>query len=153
MSLTFSFERPSDVLEDFRKKAALYNSKSLDDGLAMDCAVAGWSICDWVFERHGEQLGFTKLRVFQNYLREKWPELAYLDDINNGRKHCVVSKYETRVTSASERKGAFSQGFSRGFDTSGLVLNLRDGRVVRMEDVISAVVVYWDQYFSDNNIE
>ena len=60
--------------------------------------------------------------------------------------------YKPALEEAFERKGAFSNAFSRDFDVSGLMLATQDGRELWFEDLIEEVLSFWEKYFEDIGI-
>ena len=48
--------------------------------------------------------------------------------------------------------GAFSRGFSRGFDISRLEIELLDGQRIMFNDVVDRAVGFWSKFFDDNGL-
>ncbi len=151
MSLTFEMQSARDCLEDYKRKLVQIESDDLNTSVAMDCAVAGWSIADWIFNCDGRRLGYANLQYLQNALREQCRSLAYIQDIAIGRKHKDVTYYVPTVKSTGTHNGAFSHGFSSGFDISRLVFETEDGEF-HLGDTLQNVLSFYETYFEQNEI-
>ncbi len=149
MSLTFDKRNARDHLEDFRKKVRAFKSDALNQSLAGDCAVAGWSLCDWVFP---ELNGYINLRALQNEVNDMCHELCLLQDLANASKHREINRYTPLLQEAKHHRGAFSQGFDRGFDISRLLLVDAKGKEYWVEDVFNACLNFWDDFFAQHGL-
>ena len=152
MPLTFDIQNSRDCMEDLRDTISDFKKDRLNPRIARYGAVVAWSICDWIFEEHGSQLGYTELKDLKEDIKEQSPELKYLQDLANSLRHKTITRYTPSLYRAYEKKGAFSQGFSRDFDISGLRLVVNDGRQLWFEDVIEEALSFWNDYFKNNNI-
>ena len=146
MVLTFDLHDSRDCLDDLRETVADFKKDRLNPRIAGYGAVVAWSICDWVFLERGPQLGYKNLTSLQIDAREKCPGLGYLQDLANSLKHKTITMYKPALDEAFERKGAFASGFSREFDTSGLMLATQDERELWYEHVIEEVLSFWEEY-------
>ena len=151
MSLSFDLQNSGDCLREFQRKVADFKSDSLNTGKARDCAISAWHICDWVHKEHGLRLRYNKLSALHRDVKTSCPELGYLQDVANGRKHKLLA-YHPSVRKAYEHRGAFSGGFSRGFDISRLVLELAGGAEVDFEDVLEAALSFWVGFFKKHSV-
>ena len=151
MSVSFDLQDSGDCLREFEKKVANFKRDSLNTEKARDSAIAAWHICDWVFAEHGTRLGHKKKRDLHISVKASCPALGYLQDVANGRKHKVLT-YRPSVEKSYEHKGAFSNGFARGFDISRLRLELAGGQVVDFEDVLDSTLVFWFAFFNRHGI-
>ena len=152
MPFTFDLQNSGDCLEDLRGTISDFKKDPINPRIARYAAIVAWSLCDWVFEEHGSRLGYKKLRDLQKDIREKCPELDYLQDLANSLKHRTITYYTPSLSQSCKREGGFSSGFSRGFDTSGLMLTLGDDRQLWFEDVIDGALSFWDRYFRDKEL-
>jgi len=157
MSITFGMRSARDCLEDFRAKVSRYRDNDLDESLAMECAIAGWSIVDWVFDQHVQDSRWTnkeRRKAFfelQKTVKTECASLDLLQDIANARKHRTIEHYPRTVLIARKHGGAFDNSFSRDFDISRLVLETRD-QEFDFEDTVVSALEYWDRYFAQNGI-
>ena len=152
MLLTFDLQNSRDCLEDLRGAVGDLKKDPLNPRLARYSAIVAWSISDWVFEEHGNRLGFDGLPSFQEDIRRQCPELGYLQDLANSLKHRIITRYTPSLTEAYKKEGAFSTEFSRAFDIPGLMLAARDGTQLWFDDVIERALSFWDVYFGDKGI-
>ena len=151
MSLSFDLQNSGDCLREFQRKVAGFKGDSLNTEKARDCAIAAWHICDWVHKEHGSRLGYNKQRALQSHVKTSCPELGYLQDVANGRKHKLLT-YSPSIRKAYEHRGAFSGGFSRDYDISRLMLELEGGTKVDFEDVLEGALSYWVGFFKKHGV-
>lgn len=154
MSMTFGMNTPSDCLKDFRQKADLLSKDDLNTSLAMDCAIAAWSVVDWIYESNGQSLGYQNLRSFQDSVRNQCKALDYLQDIANSRKHKSISKYTPKVKSADRVGGILAFAFRLSFDLGAdrLVFHT-DNEQHDIIDTLQQALTFFDTFFTQNNIE
>ncbi|MDE2814122.1 MAG: hypothetical protein OXM01_13915 [Gemmatimonadota bacterium] len=150
--LTFDISNSSDMLEELRGVVSDFKKDDLNPKTARHCAVIAWSMCDWIFKEHGSRLGYKKLDKLQEDVRNKCPEIEYLQNMADSLKHRNITSYTPSLVGAYKHRGAFSRDFARDFDISGLMLKLQDGSELWFEDVIEAALSFWDGYFKDNGI-
>ena len=150
--LTFDLQNSRDCLEDLRAAISDFKTNRLNPRQARYIAIVAWSISDWVFREHGNRLGYENLENFKKDIRSQCRELCYLQDLANSLKHRTISRYTPSLAKAHKHGGAFSQGFSRAFDLSRLMLTTRDGRELWFEDVIETALIFWDGYFRDKGV-
>ena len=151
MSLSFDLQSSGDCLREFERKVGDFKGDSLNTEKARDCAIAGWHICDWVHKEHGARLGYNPQLSLQNHVKTSCPELGYLQDVANSRKHKWLT-YTPSVSRAYEHEGAFSPGFSRGFDISRLMLELGGGAKVDFQDVLESALSFWVGFFKKHGV-
>lgn len=157
MSTSFGMNSARHCLEDFRDKIIRFQADYLNELLAMDCAIAGWSLVDWVFDEHIQCDDWSRtrrskeLRSFKQYLLGVCASLDLLQDVANARKHRRVQSYDPTVLEARLRGGAFSSAFSRGFDISQLVI-VTAGSEFDFEDTVVATLKFWDGYFEQHGL-
>ena len=152
MPLAFDLQNSRDCLEDLRGAVSDFKKDPLNPRLARYSAILAWSICDWVFEEHGDRLGFNDLPSFQGDIKQRCPELDYLQDLANSLKHRTITRYTPSLTEAYQQEGAFSRAFSRGFDIPALMLTTQDGTQLWFDDVIEGTLSFWDVYFGGKGI-
>lgn len=154
MPLTFGMDDSRAHLGHFRRKVSVFTADDLNGELALECANAGWSVCDWVLKELGTATGFEKLSDFQEDVRANCTELAYLQDLAVSYKHKTITMYEPRLSAAIRHSGDFSpEDFSReDFGVSGLKLETNGGSTAWMDDVLHAALAYWDGYFSRHGL-
>ncbi len=144
----FWIESAVQFFQVFATQVRDFEEDSLHPAKAIACALFGWHLTEWVFSEYSEQLGVRELKEFQKELRNQCPELGCLQDLINGTKHVQITRYDPKVESADLYEGAFSDGFSNGFDVSRLQIRRFDGSVVWMEDLLKSVLDFWQGFFS-----
>lgn len=70
-----------------------------------------------------------------------------MQDITNGTKHSKLTRHVPAIKDTSLQKGAFSSGFSRGFNILILALEKEDRSIKYLEDEIAKVVSFWQEYY------
>ena len=134
-------------LEDFRRKAQEFHARPLDPFLACDCAIAAWSIYDWVKEFHKERLGFeTKAEMF-NGITSQCPELAHLREVANYRKHGKAETGTLTLKRYDQHDHSFSRGFNEDHTSGSLQLITANNEKIWMEDAILAALAFWEAFF------
>ena len=151
MTRSFGLDAAS-ALEALKTASEKFKNDDLNKDLARDCAIKAWQLCDHVFNALGSTSRFATLRGLQDHVKHTCPELAYLRDICTASKHGESLRYAPQITEARFKGGAFSHGFSRGFDISRLEIELPDGQTMFFEDVIDRAVDFWSTFFDDNKI-
>lgn len=151
LSLTFDMASAGDCLQDFRDKINQFEKEGLNTSLAMECAVAGWSVLDWIFNCDGQRLGYTRLKDLQDDIKRQCQSISLLRDIANARKHKKIDRYTPLVKSAEKHDGAFSRAFCRDFDIPRLVVHTDSGKFDFWTTLQSALA-YYEGYFKQNNI-
>ena len=121
--------------------------------LARDCACKAWHLCDHAYRALAPGSAFSSLAELQKYVRDECPGLGYLQDICTESKHGKITQYPPQIEEARLHRGAFSRGFSRGFDISFLGVRPRgEGGSLHFSDIASRAVVYWRAFFEDHEI-
>jgi len=150
--LSFEIITPIDffgkLIEDHRE----YAGDLLSSRRAINCAMSAWHLLDWIYWEY-YHVSMEKRELMDKVQRE-CPAFIILQDITNGSKHYRITYYTSRVASTEHHRGAFSSGFSRGFDISTLEVIKTDGTRHFYEDIINEAIVYWRLFFKNElNIE
>ena len=74
-------------------------------------------------------------------------DFQIIKDISNGTKHKEITRYEPKLKTTKKHNGAFSNAFSRGFDISVLLVELRDGTELYFEDIADRIYAFWVDFF------
>ena len=153
MTRSFGLDACS-ALEALKTSVERFKDDDLNEDLARECACKAWHLCDHVSIALGPDSPFATLQELQDHARGDCAELAYLQDICIESKHGEITKNvaHIKVKEARHRRGAFSSGFSRGFDISRLEIELLDGRTVFFIDVVDHAVAFWVEFFEDHGI-
>ena len=146
--LSFDIKTTSDffkkLLEDYKDFCADKTSSRT----ALNCAMTAWHLTDWTYNEFNQKLSsqFGTLSLFQQYIKQQCPSLQIMHDITNGTKHYLLTRHRPIIKKTKLHKGAFSSGFSRGFDISTLYIELDDGTKIYFEDEIEKTITFWTQY-------
>lgn len=148
MSYSFDIKNSKDLFHEFCIRSEQYRKDPISSGGAVICAILSWHIVEWLYQEH-EFLSseHSKKRDFQNYIKKQCPSLSYMQDIANGSKHRGISNYTPVVKDTRIHQGAFSSGFSNGFDISSLKVELDDGTVVYFDEEIEKVEFFFKEIF------
>jgi hypothetical protein len=148
VSYAFDIKDSKDLYLEFSSRAVDYRNDKMSSGNAVICAILSWHIVEWIYQEYGESLkGFNKKREFQDYVKLECPSLSYMQDIANGSKHRGITMYTPAVKETQSHKGAFSSGFSRGFDVSCLRIELENKVFVYFDDELDKVDVFLKDLF------
>ena len=148
MSYAFDIKDSKDLYLEFSSRAVDYRNDKMSSGNAVICAILSWHIVEWIYQEHGESLkGFNTKREFQDYVKLECPSLSYMQDIANGSKHRGITMYTPAVKETQSHRGAFSSGFSRGFDVSCLRIELENKVFVYFDDELDKVDAFLKDLF------
>lgn len=143
--LSFEIKNANDFLNKLLEDYAEYKKEPLSSRLAINCAMSAWHIIDWIYWEYHTNDG--SLSKFQLKMKNECPSLQTMQDITNGTKHSKLTRHVPTIIDTSLQKGAFSSGFSRGFNISILTLEKEDRSIIYFEDEIAKVVSFWQDYF------
>ena len=119
----------------------------MSSGSAVICAILCWHIIEWIIQEYSEtKADFPK--DFKGHVKIECPSISYIQDIANGSKHMGITRYEPAVKGTESHKGAFSSGFSKGFDVSCLKMELEGNVVVYFDEEIIKAKEYIQNYFT-----
>jgi hypothetical protein len=116
---------------------------------ANSLAISCWSLEEWAFKDPTISFTYRDRHSYRNALFEKCPSLAILHDIATSAKHNEVSRPKATIKNNGTNLvgGAFSNGFSRGFDISRLEIELEDDSILDYYDEVEKVVEFWKDFF------
>lgn len=120
----------------------------LSSSKALNCAMSAWHLTDWIYVEY--YAGQVHSKHFKERIKQECFALVILQDITNGSKHCKITYYVPAVKNTELYQGAFSSGFSRGFDISGHEVTTENGNKLFLEDLIKDAIVYWKSFFAKN---
>lgn len=121
---------------------------------AINCAMTAWHLTEWVWAEHlagdppAQQRidgSIRKFYQFRNWAVVECPELEIMECITNGSKHFTFDK--EKVQSTKKHGGGFGPGFARDFDIGRLEVELDDGTRRWFDNVVEAVIEFWDKFF------
>ncbi|MCP4878176.1 MAG: hypothetical protein GY896_22200 [Gammaproteobacteria bacterium] len=152
MSHSFNIKNSADLFSEFCLNVEEYRKDPMSSGKAVICAILAWHVVDWIFHEYRNVLvKFTSKTQFQNFVKKECPSLHYMQDIANGSKHRVFLKsYKPIVKDTEKHQGAFSSGFSGGFDVSSLRIYLGESSFVYFDEELEKVEAYITALFSNS---
>lgn len=140
--LVFEIKTAMDFYKTFLENYQEYFNDLTSSRKAINCALTAWHLSEWVYHED-KKLKCVNAKIFQDRIIELEDAFKILKDIVNGTKHCEHSaKITTEV-----HKGAFSNGFSRDFDISRLVVKREDGTYIYFDNVVDKIAGFWKGYF------
>jgi hypothetical protein len=142
---TFGLSNSADFLNELRETVSDLTKDPVNPRLARYAAIVAWSMCDWV----GKELHRP---VQHGQIKEQCPALEYLQELSNVFKHRELRPSKSVTLAKAVKTGAFSRGFSRGFDIVRLELLLKDGSKLWFEDVIQEALDFWEKFFRDHGL-
>ena len=136
----FQLKSPSDLLEKLCHDLERIRRNPLDQYAAFDFFVTAEHMVDWLF---------PTVEAERKKLRNL-PLLALCSHIANGAKHFEAkAKHHNSFSDSQVHPGAFSSGFSSGFDISGLIVvldgdaKLTFGSEIYVWDLAEKILRYW----------
>lgn len=114
-------------------------------------------MCDWVFQgikkttpgTNSERKHYDKeLDDFKKELRTRCPSLSLMQDICNGSKHAIITRYIPDVKNTEESPGDFSDDFGKDFNIDELVIEL-ENETLYFSDAIEKVITFWRNYLDN----
>jgi hypothetical protein len=148
---SFDIHTAADFFDKLQQEYQDFVDDPLSSRHAINCALTAWHLIDWTWAGHKEVVRGLEPSIktkheFVRYVISQCPELAIMQCIANGSKHFQQSR--SKVKSTRLHGGAFSRGFSRGFNISTLDVVLDDGSTVTFDDIAETVVEYWSSFFN-----
>ncbi len=152
MSLTYSFNSATDLLEKLKREVASFNEEVTGDKL-FNLAITAYHITDWVKEDPSVP------QAAKNDLHTMYGDayLAICRDITNASKHYTLrSNYQNKVTDSVESKQGFGCGrFGAGGYGDGeeeIIIECTDGNVYNALDLAKNVLNSWMSFFTLHSI-
>lgn len=151
MSYSFEIKSSVDLLNELSRRVEEYKNDQLSSGNAVVCAILCWHLVEWIYQEYkGNAPELTKKeKDFQNYIKSECNSLSYIQDVANGSKHRGITRYIPQVKSTEKHNGAFSSGFSTGFDISCLRMEIEGNRFVYFDEEIINALSFLKKYLSE----
>ena len=146
-NFSFNIKTSIDLFKVFKEDYSDFKSNDTDSRKAIHCALTAWHLVEWIRIEFHSQKGLID---FQNELKQKCPSLQIMQDISNGTKHTIITKYPSKIKNTSTQDGSFSNAFSSAFDISYLAIELNDGSMVSFKDEIENVIKFWTNYLKND---
>ncbi len=149
MSYSFEIKSSEDLLNELCQRFDDYNNDKLSSGKAVICSIFCWHLVEWIYNEHNDQLtDFKNKNDFINHVKTACKSLNYIQDVANGSKHRGISRYKPKVRSTEKKIGAFSSGFSVGFDTSCLRMEIVGGQFIHFHEELDKAISFLRIYLS-----
>lgn len=150
MSYSFEIKSSVDLLNELSRRVEDYKNDQLSSGNAVVCAILCWHLVEWIYQEYkGTAPELTKKEDFQKYIKSECNSLSYIQDVANGSKHMGITRYIPQVKSTEKHNGAFSSGFSKGFDISCLRMEIEGNHFVYFDEEIINALSFLEKYLSD----
>lgn len=150
MSYSFDIKSSMDLLNELSRRVEDYTNDQLSSGNAVVCSILCWHVVDWIYnEYRGQLTEFKKITHFQEHIKSECNSLSYIQDVANGSKHRGITKYEPKVKSTEKHNGAFSSGFSKGFDISCLRMEIEGNQFVYFDEEIVKSLSFLKGYLNN----
>lgn len=149
MSYSFEIKSSEDLLNELCRRFDDYNNDKLSSGKAVICSIFCWHLVEWIYNEHGDQLtDFKNKSDFIKHVKTACNSLNYIQDVANGSKHRGISLYKPKLRSTELKNGAFSSGFSNGFDISCLRMEIDGGQFIYFHEEIDKALSFLKIYLS-----
>ena len=148
MSYSFDTKNSKDLFNEFCIRSKEYREDPMSSGNAVICAILSWHVVEWIYQEYASSLTkYPRRRDFQDHVRHLCPSLNYMQDIANGSKHRGITRYTLVVKKTESHQGAFSSGFSKGFNISRLEIELDEGTIVYFDEELGKVEEFFRDFF------
>ena len=115
----------------------------LNTSLAEKCCQDAWHLADWdLKDKQKIRTNLTK-EQYRVDLYNNCPEMRILYDLANSMKHQSLDSPKAKIQKTNVHRGAFSSGFSKGFDVSGLQVMFGDNKQIDVDDLVKIAIDYW----------
>ena len=150
MNYSFDIKSSVDLLNELSRRVEDYNHNQLSSGNAVICAILCWHVVEWIYQEYGEQLTeFKNQKDFICHIKLQCNSLSYMQDVANGSKHRGITRYKPEIKSTEKHNGAFSSGFSNGFDISCLRMEIEGNQFVYFDEEIAKALFFLKGYFNN----
>lgn len=147
-SLNFGKNTAKDKYNTFLLEYEDYKKDNTSINKAISLSITAWHLIDWAFLDYKTFHKSNSLGAFREKLYPKCPSLKIMHDLANASKHKELTRSKAELKNTEKHKGIFSSIFNKKFDTTYLLIELRDGNKLRFNEEIDKVKVFWDSYFS-----
>ncbi|EPD5446352.1 hypothetical protein ACSBIA_004860 [Enterobacter hormaechei] len=149
MGYSFEIRSSVDLFNELSCRVDDYNNDNLSSGKAVVCSIFCWHLVEWIYHEYGDQLTeFKNLKDFNEYVKTSCGSLSFIQDVANGSKHRGINRYKPTVRSTERKNGAFSSGFSNGFDISCLRMEIEGGKFVYFYEEIDKALSFLRFYLN-----
>lgn len=156
------FEKMLAEFDDFDKNP-------ISGRFAINCAINSWHLTDWTFNEYFKNdskycdkekektkkgklycLIIPGLRIYQDELKKKCPELKYMEEICNGSKHCILRNCEIKDKTIIHKGGYNALQYNRKhYDADRLQIIDKKNNKLNFEDLFEKTVLFWRDYLNE----
>lgn len=150
MSYSFDIKSSVDLLNELSRRVEDYNNDPISSGNAVVCAILCWHVVEWIYQEYGDRLTeFKNKKNFRDHIQSECNSLSYIQDVANGSKHRGITNYKPKVKSTEKHNGAFSSGFSKGFEISCLRMEIEENKFVYFDEEIVEAFSFLKGYLNN----
>lgn len=149
-SFTFTLSSPEDLYQLALQHYNEYNRDLLNEGKALICALLAYHIRDWIVMDqfpHLEKQNQIGDELAKLSARLACDSLSIIGDIANGLKHFKVVKSSRVISDTEKHEGPFAMEFEDIFDTSQLMITMKDGPERSFARELTIVMDMWATQF------
>jgi hypothetical protein len=134
------------LLEDHNDYLMNVNSSRL----AVNCAMTGWHLIDWVYNEHKKDQ-FKSIAKFKEDLKSKCKELEILQDITLGTKHYSLTTRNPllKETKLSLDDNDYVHDHCKEYNISMFNVVTKEGNIIYFDAVMLRVIEFWEKYFKE----
>jgi hypothetical protein len=149
-NLSFDIQTSVFFFNDLKEEYAVYRENIISSRIAINCALRAWHLTEWIYKEYNLCTQFFEIHLYQKHIKSECPSLQIMQDISNGSKHFMITKYPPHVKNTELQEGCYDPNYYHRdyYDVPALKIELKDGRTLYFEDEIQNVMDYWENYFS-----
>ncbi len=147
----FGIENSKDRLNLLKKNYENLKQDRLNISLAEQACSDAWHLIDWVFEEEKKIDSELTKEKYREKVYLEFPEIKILHDLVNTFKHKNLSRPKAVIVETKEHGGAYSSGFSKGFDVSRLEVHLENDAKIDVDDLVKLAIDYWSSTLKMTN--
>lgn len=140
----FSFSKANFTEKLLDAETAYQNflNTPLNSELADTLAQKIWQCTDYAHRENLCHCQSDKIKKCQEQIRKQCKALSAINDICDSAKHAGIDRTSINLQQSFQKPGAFSAGFSCGFDTSALVVVYPDGTTTNFLDIATEALEF-----------
>lgn len=140
---SFDIKDSQGLFDKLKRDYHNFSADRLSSDNAINFSITAYHLFEWT----EPELKPEQRDQFKEKKRLIDEDFQIIKDISNGTKHKNITRYAPRLRTTKKHNGAFSNAFSRGFDISVLLVELRDGRELYFEDIADRIYRFWADFF------
>jgi hypothetical protein len=147
---SFEIKTPQDFFQALLEQYEEFKANPLSSRHAIICAILCYHLKEWVVK---SDLNCSKDELNNRIERTgNRARFKLFRELCNGSKHATLKEEnEKTVNETFKHNGAFSNGFSNGFDVSGLQIKMKDKSIYYFVVELEKAVNFWTELFQELN--